>query len=163
MSCRYWSLRQHWLQCRLERTYWVLVGDGTCWRNPVQATKMWRRVTLKEKRQQMACKHARLKDTCTNTAQALIGGGFQSIHSQWITHWSSQIWNRQMHSHTLSHTTQAWSHQEMSEDFVLQTNWLITGEDRGILVASNYLLHHAGRPDSTLHCYFFPSFFFFSF
>lgn len=134
-------------------TYWVLVDDGTSWRNPVQATEMWR-VTLKVTSRPIRW-HTTHFQTHARTQLELLLGGI-SGHKLAVNHTLSFLTTK--HANTFSHTV---SHHFGSTS--PSNEWLLCFTDK--------LTHfwrrwgnsgcfkmcttcHAGRPESTPCCFF---------
>lgn len=80
-------------------TYWVLVGDGTCWRNPVQAAEMWR-VTLEVKWQAEWSDSAETHTLHRHMRIQLLKGGI-SGHKLAVNHTLMFLTRR--HAITFSH------------------------------------------------------------
>lgn len=114
------------------------MGDGTCWRNPVQATEMWR-VTLKVKGQadwSDAQKHAHSQPHDHEQLELLLRGNFRAS-----THCESHVkcLNHQACKHILTHClTALWL--DLIRQWVETLFYRVTdssGEDGGILLVSN--------------------------
>lgn len=134
-------------------TYWVLVGDGTCWRNPVHAAEMCR-VTLKEEQtNQTAQNHTHSFTQACTQLQLLLRGILR--HKLWMNHTLTLFPKKHAKTFSLA----------VSHHFGSGKEWRLCFTDKlthlwrrwGNLLVSKCVQHHTGRPESTPYSFFSES------